>query len=376
MTAKIIVRVPVDAATFLLNEKRQHISEVQHRLDVEILVIPELTMVTPQYSVQRVRLSDVKQVEYQQSSYKIHTDEKSNINNNLISTHNKPRAEQPVVKQFVPSAPVPIANIKNKTNGFITRLFGNLFRMFENKKLTTSNNRQQNNRSRNESNSNHSRDRSRRNNTNNQQRRNSNTNNQQKRNSNTNNQQRYNSSSDSNNAERKKTQQKNNEKNLGDEITNADVTKKNLNSGSRRGRRGSRKRKQDDINNTVSVREDTNMTKSNKSESMNQPDMNVNNMPPQEVTNSVKNAHDDITQQNSKSFEIQHLIVETAKPVEHQLINKQSEIKSPSATETHEDNEVTQINPKAALYVSIQDDGNNVNKTDIDRDLENKDSSS
>ena len=375
MTAKIIVRVPVDAATFLLNEKRQHISEVQHRLDVEILVIPELTMVTPQYSVQRVRLSDVKQVEYQQSSYKIHTDEKSNINNNLISTHNKPRAEQPVVKQFVPSAPVPIANIKNKTNGFITRLFGNLFRMFENKKLTTSNNRQQNNRSRNESNSNHSRDRSRRNNTNNQQRRNSNTNNQQKRNSNTNNQQRYNSSSDSNNAERKKTQQKNNEKNLGDEITNADVTKKNLNSGSRRGRRGSRKRKQDDINNTVSVREDTNMTKSNKSESMNQPDMNVNNMPPQEVTNSVKNAHDDITQQNSKSFEIQHLIVETAKPVEHQLINKQSEIKSPSATETHEDNEVTQINPKAALYVSIQDDGNNVNKTDIDRDLENKDSS-
>ncbi len=376
MTAKIIVRVPVDAATFLLNEKRQHISEVQHRLDVEILVIPELTMVTPQYSVQRVRLSDVKQVEYQQSSYKIHTDEKSNINNNLISTHNKPRAEQPVVKQFVPSAPVPIANIKNKTNGFITRLFGNLFHMFENKKLTTSNNRQQNNRSRNESNSNHSRDRSRRNNTNNQQRRNSNTNNQQKRNSNTNNQQRYNSSSDSNNAERKKTQQKNNEKNLGDEITNADVTKKNLNSGSRRGRRGSRKRKQDDINNTVSVREDTNMTKSNKSESMNQPDMNVNNMPPQEVTNSVKNAHDDITQQNSKSFEIQHLIVETAKPVEHQLINKQSEIKSPSATETHEDNEVTQINPKAALYVSIQDDGNNVNKTDIDRDLENKDSSS
>ncbi len=376
MTAKIIVRVPVDAATFLLNEKRQHISEVQHRLDVEILVIPELTMVTPQYSVQRVRLSDVKQVENQQSSYKIQTDEKSNINNNLISTHNKPRTEQPVVKQFVPSAPVPIANIKNKTNGFITRLFGNLFRMFENKKLTTSNNRQQNNRSRNERNSNHSRDRSRRNNTNNQQRRNSNTNNQQKRNSNTNNQQRYNSSSDSNNAERNKTQQKNNEKNLGDELTNADVTKKNLNSGSRRGRRGSRKRKQDDINNTVSVHEDTNMTESNKSESMNQPDVNVNNMPSQEVTNTVKNAHGDITQQNSKSFQTQHLTVETAKPVEHQLINKQSEIKSPSATETHEGNEVTQINPKAALYVSIQDDGNNVNKTDIDRDLENKDSSS
>jgi ribonuclease E len=375
MTAKIIVRVPVDAATFLLNEKRQHISEVQHRLNVEILVIPELTMVTPQYSVQRVRLSDVKQDENQQSSYKIQIDEKSSINNNLISTHNKPRGEQPVVKQFVPSAPAPIANTKNKSNGFITRLFGNLFRIFENKKLTTSNNRQQNNRSRNERNSNPNRDRPRRNNTNNQQRRNSNTNNQQKRNSNTNNQQRYNSSSDSNNADRNKNQQKNNEKNLGSELTNADVTKKNLNSGSRRGRRGSRKRKQDDINNIVSVHEDTNITKSNKSESMNQPDVNVNNMPSQEVTKNIENAHDDITHQNSKTFKTEHLTVETAKSVEYQLINKQSEIKSPSETETHEDNELTQINPKAALYVSIQDDGNNVNKTDIDRDLENKDSS-
>jgi hypothetical protein len=254
-------------------------------------------------------------------------------------------------------------------------LFGNLFRIFENKKLTTSNNRQQNNRSRNERNSNPNRDRPRRNNTNNQQRRNSNTNNQQKRNSNTNNQQRYNSSSDSNNADRNKNQQKNNEKNLGSELTNADVTKKNLNSGSRRGRRGSRKRKQDDINNIVSVHEDTNITKSNKSESMNQPDVNVNNMPSQEVTKNIENAHDDITHQNSKTFKTEHLTVETAKSVEYQLINKQSEIKSPSETETHEDNELTQINPKAALYVSIQDDGNNVNKTDIDRDLENKDSS-
>lgn len=47
MTAKVVVRVPVDAATFLLNEKRQPISEIQHRLDVEILVIPDSLMVTP-----------------------------------------------------------------------------------------------------------------------------------------------------------------------------------------------------------------------------------------------------------------------------------------------------------------------------------------
>ena len=63
---------------FLLNEKRQPISEVQHRLDVDILVIPEPSMVTPQYSVQRVRLSEAKQSENQQASYKIQADEKNN----------------------------------------------------------------------------------------------------------------------------------------------------------------------------------------------------------------------------------------------------------------------------------------------------------
>ena len=51
---------------------------MQHRLDVDILVIPEPSMVTPQYSVQRVRLSEAKQSENQQASYKIQADEKNN----------------------------------------------------------------------------------------------------------------------------------------------------------------------------------------------------------------------------------------------------------------------------------------------------------
>ena len=366
MTAKIIVRVPVDAATFLLNEKRQHISEVQHRLDVEVLVIPEPMMVTPQYSVQRVRLSDIKQVENQQSSYKIQSDENSNIINNLVSTHKKPRVEQPVVKQFVPSVPVPVASTKNKPNDFLTKFLGNLFRIFQNKKLAASNSPRQNNRSRNNRNTNANRDRPRRNNTNNQQRRNSSINSKQRRNS----------TLDSNNSERNKNQQKNNDKNFDSEITNTDATKKNLNSGSRRGRRGGRRRKQDDVSNTVSGQENRSLTKNNNSEDVNQPDVNVNKMASQPVTNNIEDSGDNIQQQSSKNYQTQNLINESANPIENDLTKKQPEIELTSTRETHEDNEVTVINPDTASDRTIRDDTSDINKTDINRNSQNNDSSS
>ncbi len=52
-TAKVVVKLPVDAATFLLNEKRKSVNEIQHRYDVEIIIIPDINMVTPQYSICR-----------------------------------------------------------------------------------------------------------------------------------------------------------------------------------------------------------------------------------------------------------------------------------------------------------------------------------
>ena len=242
MTAKVIVRVPVDAATFLLNEKRQPISEVQHRLDVDILVIPEPSMVTPQYSVQRVRLSEAKLSENQQASYNIQADEKNNLNSDLISAHNKPRVEQPVVKQFVPSAPAPVATTENKAKGLIARLFGSLFGGSDEKdtpKTNSNNNRQQNNRSRNNRNNDSNRDRPRRNNSNSQQRRNSN--------SSSNSQQKRNPSSDSSQQQRNRNQRNDKDKSSENDAANADTAKRNSNSSSSRGRRGGRRRKQENV---------------------------------------------------------------------------------------------------------------------------------
>ncbi|WP_207061101.1 ribonuclease E [Motiliproteus sp. SC1-56] len=58
-TAQIRTIVPVNVATFLLNEKRTNISEIEQRHQVEIIVVPNPNMETPHYEVIRLRDDNV-----------------------------------------------------------------------------------------------------------------------------------------------------------------------------------------------------------------------------------------------------------------------------------------------------------------------------
>ncbi|MEX2516371.1 MAG: Rne/Rng family ribonuclease, partial [Gammaproteobacteria bacterium] len=57
-TAKVVAQLPVDVATFLLNEKRISLHEIEQRTAVGIILIPNIDMETPRYSVQRIRQND------------------------------------------------------------------------------------------------------------------------------------------------------------------------------------------------------------------------------------------------------------------------------------------------------------------------------
>ncbi len=59
-TGEVHAQVPVDVATFLLNEKRSELFSLEERLDVPILLIPNIHLETPHYHVERVRLDDVE----------------------------------------------------------------------------------------------------------------------------------------------------------------------------------------------------------------------------------------------------------------------------------------------------------------------------
>jgi len=319
MTSRIVVRVPVDAATFLLNEKRQPISEIQHRLDVEILVIPDPAMVTPLYLVQRVRLTDAKQDENQPASYLLKAEEKDNLNNELVNSHKKPAAERPAVKQFTPDAPVPITGKENKT-GLVTRLlkvFSSLFSVTEENKSpdSKSNNNQRNNNRRPNNRSRNNRDRQ------------GQGRNQQKRNN-----------KNSDNQQKRSNQRNNQEKDLSENSADNPVNSAKRNSNnSRRRSRGGRRRKPENANSNYN--KETNNNSAEK--------VSADNVAQNVVSNNVQAT-------NSKNKAQQNIPVQA--PV--------------SAPE--QGSEITQINPNTASVRPMQSSQHDTDKTDINYNILNQ----
>jgi ribonuclease E len=57
-TAAVHAQVPVDVATFLLNEKRTDIAKIETRLKVNVILIPNKHIETPHYTLERLRHDD------------------------------------------------------------------------------------------------------------------------------------------------------------------------------------------------------------------------------------------------------------------------------------------------------------------------------
>jgi ribonuclease E len=116
-TARVVAQVPVEVATFLMNEKRETVREIEARNTVDILIIPNPDLDTPNYSVERTRLAELDE-ENEKHSYELATPHKEI----LIHEHNdaKPVAEAAAVRDIAPPAQAPKA-------GWLTRLFRALF---------------------------------------------------------------------------------------------------------------------------------------------------------------------------------------------------------------------------------------------------------
>ncbi|WP_322520790.1 Rne/Rng family ribonuclease [Guyparkeria halophila] len=57
-TGRVIAQVPIDVATYLLNEKRDQINEIEQSNNVDLLLIPNINLETPHYEIERVRADD------------------------------------------------------------------------------------------------------------------------------------------------------------------------------------------------------------------------------------------------------------------------------------------------------------------------------
>src|SRR4029079_9477536 len=60
-TAQVVAQVPIDVATFLLNEKRNEVLSIETRFKVNVLLVPNRHLETPTYSIERLRHDDLNQ---------------------------------------------------------------------------------------------------------------------------------------------------------------------------------------------------------------------------------------------------------------------------------------------------------------------------
>jgi ribonuclease E len=107
-TGAINAQVPVDVATFLLNEKRVDLQLVEARHRVSIMLIPNVHLATPNYTVTRMRHDDLNKTEPLAPSYNLveaPAEEQKPAGGTAEPAAPRPEA---VVKGITPQQPAPV----------------------------------------------------------------------------------------------------------------------------------------------------------------------------------------------------------------------------------------------------------------------------
>ena len=108
-TAAIHAQVPVEVATFLLNEKRVDIAKLEARLRVSIVLIPNKFLETPHYKVERLRHDD-ERLEAAKASFERAEAPPTEVVYGAATTEGerpKPKQEA-VVRGIIPQTPAPV----------------------------------------------------------------------------------------------------------------------------------------------------------------------------------------------------------------------------------------------------------------------------
>src|SRR5436309_9060403 len=107
-TAQVVAQVPVDVATFLLNEKRAEVHTIEARFKVNLLLVPNTHLETPNYKVQRLRHDDLNQAEPQPASFDmVERPVEEDPVRQMKEEAREPRQEA-VVKGITPAQPAPM----------------------------------------------------------------------------------------------------------------------------------------------------------------------------------------------------------------------------------------------------------------------------
>ena len=107
-SAQVVAQVPVDVATFLLNEKRTEVLSIETRFKVNVLLIPNRHLETPNYTIERLRHDDLNQSEPLPLSFNLVTQPEEPDRVQQLKEEAKEPRQEAAVKGITPAEPAPI----------------------------------------------------------------------------------------------------------------------------------------------------------------------------------------------------------------------------------------------------------------------------
>ncbi len=127
-TSRVIAQLPVAVANYLLNEKREWIRAIEARDNLQVVLVANPELETPNYSIRRVRDDQLSLPENSALSYQLVAQgtEESTAGDELAVT--KPQPQAPAVASILPGAPAPAPIARESTAaavaspGLLTRL--------------------------------------------------------------------------------------------------------------------------------------------------------------------------------------------------------------------------------------------------------------
>jgi len=104
-TAAVYAQVPVEVASFLLNEKRTEIAKIEIQQRLNVLLVPNKTLETPNYKLERLKHDDPR-LDRVEASYKMaeEFEDPTAVTRRSQEPTNK---QTPVIKGVLPDAPAP-----------------------------------------------------------------------------------------------------------------------------------------------------------------------------------------------------------------------------------------------------------------------------
>ncbi|WP_180132482.1 Rne/Rng family ribonuclease [Rhodoferax sp. BLA1] len=106
-TASVLCQVPVEVASFLLNEKRGEIAKIELKQRINVLMVPNKSMETPNYKLERLKHDDPR-LDNITASYSM-AEEVEDATAVTRRAQEPTNRQTPIIKGVLPDAPAPVA---------------------------------------------------------------------------------------------------------------------------------------------------------------------------------------------------------------------------------------------------------------------------